>query len=835
MVRQIANRLSSFARFSKKKAGGRAAVVLLLSVFLLEIYIPPRVYAVTFFSNGFEEGNYSAYSGTTVTTGCNLTVVGDIVRSGSYSSKSVTINGGGSNSYCYKTLSSALSTCYFRFYLYIDSTHVTSNQYMWYGEIWAANGYFTLFSVGIGRGSAIYIAYRSNGTVSFKTSSTTWSTGQWYCVELKRVQDASNGEVRLYINGAEVTDLTTTGLNTADYAAGRISIGQRENWRGNETSHADDIVVSDSYVGPLASSPQLSVTLNGPLTGSSLAAGTINFNYTPVCTGDNIQNASLWINETGTWQALQSNSSFVVNDTINTISYPLNGPGVYVWNIEVYNSTYGVFAQANSTLTIIPPPEPTTTVSLNAPSNGANQSSLSIAFAYTPTCVADTIQNSSLWTNASGTWQSVLSNSSAIQNNTQNVFTYVFASAGTYLWNVEVYNSTTGVFAPSNYTLTVFLPSLLSVALNSPQNGVSQSNATLVFSYVPTCVGDNIANSSLWTNATGSWLPTLTNSSAIANNTQNIFTYTFSANGTYVWNVQVFNRTTGIFAPSNWTVTLTPNVSTYFADGFEEGNYSAWTGTIISSGNLTIASSPVHTGSYSSKSFTYGGQGSNAYCYKTLKSTLATCYYRFYLYIDSTVSASNQYMWYGEIWDANGYFTLMSVGVSNGNKIFIDFRNSGTITFKTSATSWPIHQWCCVELKRVQSASNGEIRLYLNGVEVTDLTTTGLNTAQYAAGRVSMGERENWRGNETSYADDIVVSSSYIGPLTASQSVSVSSKSKTTGANMLTGMINFNYIPISTEGNIRNATLTPTTYNFELNDEASAIKRLKPSPSEKMV
>jgi subtilisin family serine protease len=94
-------------------------------------------------------------------------------------------------------------------------------------------------------------------------------------------------------------------------------------------------------------------------------------------------------------------------------------------------------------------------VTLNAPSSGSSLLPSTVSFAYTPVSVGSVILNSSLWTNATGLWVQAATNATAVVSGAQNSMSYALNSFGTVLWNVEVFNSTGGAFASSNYTLIV--------------------------------------------------------------------------------------------------------------------------------------------------------------------------------------------------------------------------------------------------------------------------------------------------------------------------------------------------------------------------------------------
>lgn len=104
-----------------------------------------------------------------------------------------------------------------------------------------------------------------------------------------------------------------------------------------------------------------------------------------------------------------------------------------------------------------PPPSNYVAVALNGPSNGYSTTETVITFTYTPYTSA-TLENASLYLNVTGTWQLALANTTAISNATVNSFTYMFLTYGTFIWNIQVYNTTDYVFANANYTLTLTTP-----------------------------------------------------------------------------------------------------------------------------------------------------------------------------------------------------------------------------------------------------------------------------------------------------------------------------------------------------------------------------------------
>lgn len=98
----------------------------------------------------------------------------------------------------------------------------------------------------------------------------------------------------------------------------------------------------------------------------------------------------------------------------------------------------------------------------------------------------------------------------------------------------------------------------ISVALETPANNTAKTdNFNITFTYIPILLGsDKFMRATLELNNT---VTTVTNQTAISNNTANSISYTFSGNGTYYWNIRLENTTTAVNAttgPRNITVAV---------------------------------------------------------------------------------------------------------------------------------------------------------------------------------------------------------------------------------------------------------------------------------------
>ena len=167
------------------------------------------------------------------------------------------------------------------------------------------------------------------------------------------------------------------------------------------------------------------------------------------------------------WAAIQSlglsakNSNFYVD--AKSASYSSYFRDITSGSNGPYNATvgYDLVTGLGSPLTTNFSPPGLASVTLNAPSSGSRLLPSTVSFAYTPVSVGNAILNSSLWTNATGSWVQTATNATAVVNGTQNTLSYALHSLGTVLWNVEVFNSAGGAFASFNYTLSITAVHLL--------------------------------------------------------------------------------------------------------------------------------------------------------------------------------------------------------------------------------------------------------------------------------------------------------------------------------------------------------------------------------------
>jgi len=220
----------------------------------------------------------------------------------------------------------------------------------------------------------------------------------------------------------------------------------------------------------------------------------------------------------------------------------------------------------------------------------------------------------------------------------------------------------------------------------------------------------------------------------------------------------------------NLTAVFVAAPTSIFEDGFESSSTSAWDSSTVTSGETAaVTADYAHHGTYSLKSTSNGGGGTeSARVNKALSPTLSEIYVR-------------------------GYFKLTQNGiVDNGDKVkLIELRAGSTIiaaaglwqysgtlrwwietrsgttyveTYTTQVGSLDLTQWFSLELYWKLGATNGGGKLWVNGNQIYQITNADTdNYGNCSALRFGLAEVTNC-GSMTLYSDCAVVASAYIGP-----------------------------------------------------------------------
>ncbi len=202
-----------------------------------------------------------------------------------------------------------------------------------------------------------------------------------------------------------------------------------------------------------------------------------------------------------------------------------------------------------------------------------------------------------------------------------------------------------------------------------------------------------------------------------------------------------------------------------FADGFESGNFKAWTGTYVTAGETATVVSTLHeSGSYSALFTAHGGSTvDRAYCYENL-SNQSQLYTLAYVYFNSSVSLPTwDSLWLIQFRDSGGS-CIAAFGVSR-DSTSVKWTTQYGLSTRVYATSGPTaHGWYAVEAYFNKTASGKALVIYINGTQLASLSvnTSGANSIA----QVRVGITYNAAGYKNClYADTVTINNQYVTPL----------------------------------------------------------------------
>jgi len=198
------------------------------------------------FSDGFESGTFSAWTGTSLSSGETLQVVGTQFYEGLYSchAKCVTAK---HRAYAYYTFSSANDTCYMRFYVRFAADLVNGGSGMMLMHM-ASSTNKVVFNLRIRKTGGLYelsVGNYPEGTY-YNSASFSISLDTWYVVELQVHVDASAGWFKALWEGVAKVD--ESGKNTGTTMIQRVNVGIAWNWDTNVEIYVDSVVVSNDPI-----------------------------------------------------------------------------------------------------------------------------------------------------------------------------------------------------------------------------------------------------------------------------------------------------------------------------------------------------------------------------------------------------------------------------------------------------------------------------------------------------------------------------------------------------------------------------------------------------------
>lgn len=199
------------------------------------------------FNNGFEEGDFTAWTSNT-----GGTVVNETKHHGTWCYKTTT------NVNC-KKITAGSTSCYARVYVKFSGYP-------------SANTYYVRFMT-LARAASVNYAslalYNSNGTYKwmltyyggsgdhtvYSDMQTNPATNTWVCLELyyKRDVVGNDGACKVWINGSELTDISQTNFDGPSSDVNELACWHIVSNGDQFTVYHDCVVISDAYIGPESS------------------------------------------------------------------------------------------------------------------------------------------------------------------------------------------------------------------------------------------------------------------------------------------------------------------------------------------------------------------------------------------------------------------------------------------------------------------------------------------------------------------------------------------------------------------------------------------------------
>lgn len=218
-----------------------------------------------------------------------------------------------------------------------------------------------------------------------------------------------------------------------------------------------------------------------------------------------------------------------------------------------------------------------------------------------------------------------------------------------------------------------------------------------------------------------------------------------------------------------------------FEDGFESGDFSAWSQT---TGSPTVTSGNAYQGTYKAVFTATNISTSDNFTQKDFGSSYNDVWCRSYVRLNNTPPPTARYLYFVSLLRLGA--EALRVGLCNdGTDVVwvIRYRNaSGNAVVQSSQQKNPsVDTWYCIEIAANMSSSDGttdgEYHVYIDGTELTDLGLTNLDTDYTYVSRFTLGIRSknNWYGGGgvEVWADSVVIDDEYIGPVSTNNAPTI--------------------------------------------------------------
>jgi Calcineurin-like phosphoesterase len=187
------------------------------------------------FSDGFESGSLSAW-----TAKGGLTVQSAITHAGAFAAQGNTSNG---NTYAKKVLPSTYSDAYSRIWFNAVSASSQVNLLRYRTATDASLGYLFITSTGL-------LGVRNDVAATTTTSAKGITIGSgWHSLELHMAVNGTSSTIEVWLDGAIVSDLSTTTANLGTAPVGKFQIGDVQTARTYNVVY-DDAAFATQRIGP---------------------------------------------------------------------------------------------------------------------------------------------------------------------------------------------------------------------------------------------------------------------------------------------------------------------------------------------------------------------------------------------------------------------------------------------------------------------------------------------------------------------------------------------------------------------------------------------------------
>jgi hypothetical protein len=460
--------------------------------------------------------------------------------------------------------------------------------------------------------------------------------------------------------------------------------------------------VTASAIGYSSLSATVNVAPGTPTTyGFALTAGpgTISGTVTDSITGLPIGGATVCISTSGTCGSTSTTTAGNGTYTLSNVA-----PGSY----QVTASATAYVTQSTTTNVVVSTGSTTTQGFQLVPNPGSiggtvtdMVSSAPIAGATVCISTAGTCSGTSTSTAADGTY--------TLSNVTEGSYS-IMAAATNYTSQTVTVNVAPGALTTQNYALV-------------PKPGSISGTVT-----------DSVSHAGLFPATVSYTGPGGSSGNTNTTDVNGDYTLSLLAEGSYQVTAAATNYTS-----QTVTVTVAPNASTtqsfalvaashqpIFSDGFESGNFSAWTKTSA----LTVETTHVHTGTFGAEGNVNNAAG---YAQKTLPSTYTSGYQRIWFNVVAQTSQINVL----RVRTAAGSPLLWVLVDSSTHDLDLSVLGVKVATSTTAVI--PGSGWHELEVYAAVNGASPSVEVWFDGTQVTSLTWSG-SLGSTPIGGIQIGE-----------------------------------------------------------------------------------------------